>query len=138
MNVVKPVYMELCEQSLLNKCLHGMTQNNNESFNGVLWQILPKSTFIEIKTLQLGAYLAVLQFNKGMKSVIEVLEAMGIETGKHTLKGLNLIDIERINDSRRHSLPDAKIIRKKLHAKRKNKYVRNNEVEGSSYEAGGF
>lgn len=92
-------------------------QNKHESFNGIFWQILPKSTFTEIKSLQLGASLAVLQFNKGMKSVIEVLEAMGRETGKCTLMGLNLLAKERINDSLRHSLPDE---------------------NSSSYKAGGF
>lgn len=73
-NIVKPVYMELCELPLLNECFHGMTQNNNENFSCVLWQVLQKSIFIEIKTLQLRAYLAVLHFNKGMKSRIEILK----------------------------------------------------------------
>lgn len=138
MDIVKPVYMELCDQNLLKKCLHGMTQNNNESFNGVLWQMVPKSTFVELKTLQLGAYLAVLQFNKGMSSVITVLESMGITTGQYMLKGLCQIDKERIHDSRRHSLPESKVVRKKLSAKRKKKYVKNEEKEGICYDAGGF
>ncbi|CAL1264218.1 unnamed protein product, partial [Larinioides sclopetarius] len=44
-NIIKPVYMELCDQSLLKECLHGMTQNANESFNGLLWNIVPKQHF---------------------------------------------------------------------------------------------
>ncbi|GFW73433.1 uncharacterized protein TNCV_2800971 [Trichonephila clavipes] len=62
LNTVKTTYMDLCDQSLLEKCLHGKTQNANESFNGVLWSIIPKETFDELLTLQFGAFLAVLQF----------------------------------------------------------------------------
>ncbi|GBM43736.1 hypothetical protein AVEN_153378-1 [Araneus ventricosus] len=36
-NIAKPLYMKLCDQQLLCKCLHGTTQNANESFNGMLW-----------------------------------------------------------------------------------------------------
>ncbi|GFS52327.1 uncharacterized protein TNCV_4850431 [Trichonephila clavipes] len=39
LNIVKPHCFKLCDQTLLEKCLQGMTQNANESFNGVLWNI---------------------------------------------------------------------------------------------------
>ncbi|GFY20291.1 uncharacterized protein TNCV_209231 [Trichonephila clavipes] len=74
LNTVKTTYMDLCDQSLLEKCLHGKTQNANESFNGVLWSIIPKETFVELLTLQFGAFLAVLQFNDGSKGILSVLE----------------------------------------------------------------
>ncbi|GFX13210.1 uncharacterized protein TNCV_2989741 [Trichonephila clavipes] len=64
-NTIKPVYMDLCDRNLLKKCLHGKTQNPNESFNAILWQILPKEVFVEHQTLRLGAYIAVVQFNNG-------------------------------------------------------------------------
>lgn len=51
LKVIKHTYLELCDRNLLKKCLHGMTQNNNECFNNVLWNILPKETFVEQKTL---------------------------------------------------------------------------------------
>ncbi|GFV53845.1 uncharacterized protein TNCV_4208961 [Trichonephila clavipes] len=46
LNTVKTTYMDLCDQSLLEKCLHGKTQNANESFNGVLWSIIPKKLLL--------------------------------------------------------------------------------------------
>ncbi|GFX79577.1 uncharacterized protein TNCV_825661 [Trichonephila clavipes] len=78
LNTVKTTYMDLCDQSLLEKCLHGKTQNANESFNGVLWSIIPKETFVELLTLQFGAFLAVLQFNDGSKGILFVLEYLHI------------------------------------------------------------
>ncbi|GFU47471.1 uncharacterized protein TNCV_3883491 [Trichonephila clavipes] len=45
LNTVKTTYMDLCDQSLLEKCLHGKTQNANESFNGVFVEHNPKRNF---------------------------------------------------------------------------------------------
>ncbi|GFY33599.1 uncharacterized protein TNCV_4591611 [Trichonephila clavipes] len=43
--VIKPTYLALCDKGVAKKCLHGKTQNNNESFNNVLWSVLPKEIF---------------------------------------------------------------------------------------------
>ena len=34
--LIKPVFMELSDDELLKKCIHGKTQNTNESLNGVI------------------------------------------------------------------------------------------------------
>ena len=34
---VKPVFTRLSDKSLLEKCLLGVTQNQNESFNDLVW-----------------------------------------------------------------------------------------------------
>ncbi|GFW70304.1 uncharacterized protein TNCV_5131301 [Trichonephila clavipes] len=112
LNTVKTTYMDLCDQSLLEKCLHGKTQNANESFNGVLWSIIPKETFVELLTLQFGAFLAVLQFNDGSKGILSMLEYLHIPMGYFFLKGFSKVDDERIVDSERHSLPTTKNKRK--------------------------
>ena len=35
-----PNFSYLSGDNLLRKCLHGKTQNQNESFNGVIWRIV--------------------------------------------------------------------------------------------------
>ena len=62
---IKPIYKDLSNPDLLRKCLHGGTQNANESFNMVLWSRGPKDTFIGKNALEMGAYDAVLTFNDG-------------------------------------------------------------------------
>ncbi|GFX10232.1 uncharacterized protein TNCV_1866301 [Trichonephila clavipes] len=119
LNTVKTTYMDLCDQSLLEKCLHGKTQNANESFNGVLWSIIPKETFAELLILQFGAFLAVLQFNDGSKKKLSVLEYLHIPMSYFILKGFSKVDDERIVDSERHSLPTTKNKRKKLRGLKK-------------------
>lgn len=137
-NIVKPVYIKLCEQELLKKCLHGKTQNANESFNGVLWNYVPKLHFVELTSLQLGSYIAVLQFNDGAKGILSVLNHLNLNMGTYMEKGFKSSDSGRINDSKRKSLPEAKIQRKKLCARRKKKCVQNEEKEGLTYCPGAF
>ena len=39
--VLKPIYEDLTNANLLNRCLGGNIQNNNESFNFTVWSLAP-------------------------------------------------------------------------------------------------
>ena len=41
-----PICIELSSDGLLNKCLHGKSQNQNESFNATIWERLRKIKYI--------------------------------------------------------------------------------------------
>ena len=49
MNEIKPVFQDLSDVKMLQKCLHGMAQNCNESFNQLIWNRCPKDIFISKK-----------------------------------------------------------------------------------------
>lgn len=139
LNTMKPVYLDLCSRELLSKCLHGKTQNANESFNGIIWQRVPKDVFVCLKVLKLGAYDAVIQFNEGFKGSLTVLSQLHVEKpGYFTLKGYSRLDEKRIADSIRHSTPTCKKRRKILRAIRKKKICNFDNKEGALYKSGGF
>ena len=48
---LKPEYVRLSIDILLEKCLHGKTQNQNESINGMIWQRVPKEVYVGRETL---------------------------------------------------------------------------------------
>ena len=75
--LIKPAYIELTNDELLSKCLHGGTTNANEY--GVLWRIAPKSDFCGLTAFELSSYLAVLRFNDGEGALLRVL---GREAGR--------------------------------------------------------
>ncbi|GFW55502.1 uncharacterized protein TNCV_118861 [Trichonephila clavipes] len=137
-NKIKPTYLQLCDQNLLRKCLHGKTQNANEAFNGCLWNVVPKEIFVELQTFSLGSYIAVINFNKGFSELLSVLEALDIKIGSYNLRGYAAIDQTRIEDSKRHSLPNAKVKRKKIRAIKKRKVVNTEKHEGVTYKSGAF
>lgn len=53
---IKSIYRALTQTELLKKCLHGHTQNPNESFNNVVWAKIPKRVFVRLDTLRLGSF----------------------------------------------------------------------------------
>ncbi|GFW76844.1 uncharacterized protein TNCV_59421 [Trichonephila clavipes] len=95
------VFRDLTEKDLLKKCLHGRTQNPNESFNKCIWERIPKTVFVGIKTLKFGVMDAVICFNDGYVSRIKVFEALGIKPGYHTERALLIIDNKRIFEAER-------------------------------------
>ena len=40
-----PIFQRLSKDDLLNRCLKGITQNQNEAANGILWSKCPKTKF---------------------------------------------------------------------------------------------
>ncbi|GFV17383.1 uncharacterized protein TNCV_3078221 [Trichonephila clavipes] len=98
---VKKVFRDLTEKDLLNKCLHGRTQNPNESFNKCIWERIPKTVFVGIETLKFGVMDDVICFNVGYVSRIKVFEALSIKPGYNTERALLIIDNKRIFEAER-------------------------------------
>ena len=83
---ILPIYHDLTKPELLVKCLHGKTQNANESFNGMIWNRVPKSTHVGLNILNLGVFDAITHFNYGSKATLDVLKQLNIEPGFYTTK----------------------------------------------------
>ncbi|GFV46244.1 uncharacterized protein TNCV_261951 [Trichonephila clavipes] len=123
-----------------SKTFRKVTQNANESFNGVLWNIyiVPKQNFVDLQSLKLVAYIAVLQFNEGAGGLLKVINKLGFNAGSYMIRVLKLYDCRRINDAERHSLPFTKLKRKKTRALKKKKGLHQEETEGVTYHPGNF
>ena len=72
-DTIKPVFMDLNNVNLLKKCLHGQTQNYNESINGVIWKRCPKDITVGRTTLETGLASAVIYFSDGISGALKVL-----------------------------------------------------------------
>ncbi|GFW69816.1 uncharacterized protein TNCV_1884601 [Trichonephila clavipes] len=92
---MRPIFRDLSHPDLLKKCLHGKTQNPNESFHNVVWSRVPKATFVQIETLSLGVYDAVCSFNDGNVSKLKMLQN-GRKTREFSVSAMKLLDIERL------------------------------------------
>ncbi|EFN83926.1 hypothetical protein EAI_05533 [Harpegnathos saltator] len=62
--VLEPIYSDLSRPELLNRCKDSSTQNNNESYNGLLWHFAPKHLHSGLKTIELANFFAVAIFNE--------------------------------------------------------------------------
>ncbi len=83
----KPIFEDLQSDTLLNKCLHGKTQNQNESFNSTIWKRVPKDIFIGAKTFNMGVNDAVAHFNDGNIATLNIYDEMGLDQGYYTING---------------------------------------------------
>lgn len=138
LNKVKPVYADLCTDELLKKCLHGKTQNANESFNGMIWQRVPKDVHASLPIVLFGLYDVVCHFNDGNKSVANILREAGTEPGHHAILACYTRDQQRVKKAQRHSTGAEKQHRKKRRAATKARREHVASKEGPSYEPGGF
>ena len=82
---VKPIFNDLSKDELFEKCLHGKTQNQNEAFNGLIWERLPKSTYVALPSMKLGTYDAIAHFNIGKKCSCLIYEKLAIIPGRSIL-----------------------------------------------------
>ena len=135
---ILPVYVDLCKPEKLSKCLHGKTQNANESLNGTIWNRVHKTTHVGLSTLAVGVYDAISHFNIGEKAALNVCGLMNIESGVYTTRLCAEINRTRKRHSIYRMSEPQKKRRKIIRHQRKKTQDKHVEHEGISYEAGVF
>lgn len=99
MNFIKPIFKDLSDKSLLEKCLKGKTQNLIESFNNIIWTHIPKAVFVGLRTLKLGVDMAVCSFNDGGVGLCKIVQTCGLKLGNHLISTIERFDRLRIRKS---------------------------------------
>lgn len=136
--LILPIIKALQSDELLSKCLHGETQNCNEALNALIWSKVPKSTFVSKRTIEIGTYSAIINYNDGCQGVMNVLEHFGIR-GSATSTGTRAKDAKRVQQMKRKSTVESKKQRKKLRSDKKGYSDKTKENEKQeSYISGGF
>ena len=110
-----------------------MTQNQNESLNGKLWSLVPKSKFCGKRLVTIGVCETICVSNTGAGSKLVIMERLGIQVGKHTLVGLREEDNIRLKNA-------AKKIQLKYRNRRKKARLERKRLTTKcvAYKAGSF
>jgi hypothetical protein len=137
-NAIKPIFIDLGSDKLLEKCLHGKTQNPNESLNQLIWKRCPKDIFIERTALSIGVASAVLNFNEGQQFLNKLFNELGMEFGVNAQNYCLRRDNKRIIKAEKQCSTKEKSRRKKLRAIKKGFCDQNEELEGVTYKSGEF
>lgn len=135
---VKPIYLDLIKPQVLAKCLHGMTQNQNESFNSMIWERIPKYRYCSYNKLKFGVYDAVCNFNDGRQASLEILKKANVEPGYYTTSACISMNIKRKRSAVYHHNSAVQKARKIIRAQRKRKVDKNKKKEGNVYKSGGY
>ena len=136
--LLKPIYARLGSRVLLEKCMHGYTQNANESLHSTVWKFCPKELFLGKANIEIACALAVCNFNDGASSLIRVAERLELEPTPLCKDFLQAKDIKRIEKSKYKNSDRAKYLRRAARRKRKGFDDRHQQREGVMYSSGAF
>ena len=135
---LKPIFEELSNEKLLQKCVHGLTQNQNESFNATIWERIPKTRFVSHTQLEFAVNDAVANFNIGRESCVVIFEKLRMLPGRYTLKGSQHINKRRLFNSLYKNIENSKKRRKIISGNIKKKDDKEEEKDGESYASGAY
>ena len=93
------IFKDLSKEDLLQKCIHGETQNTNESFNQLIWDRCPKTQFSSKKVVEIAVSSAVLHYNSGYLGLLSVFDKIGLPSGYYFEKLAFRKDTKRISDA---------------------------------------
>ena len=123
---------------MLEKCLQGKTQKANESFNGITWNRVPKTTHVRLDVLSVGLYDAIVLFKIGEKAALDIMELLKIDPGYYMTKCSRSGNERRKHLSIYRMSEPQKKRRKVLCHSKKQQQDKNIETEGTQTKRGAF
>ena len=129
-------HKDLTKPEMLRKCLHGKTQNANESLNAMIWEMLPKIRYCGLSKLEMGIFDAVDNFNYGSKASMDIFKHLNIVPEAYMERMCKALNTKRKSLSSYKGLETSKKRRNVLRAQKRG-YDIYIEKEGPSYEYGG-
>ena len=130
--VIKPVFEALSADNLLDRCLEGATQNQNESINTVVWGLCPKESFAGLNSVETPCAMAVARFNDGARSTANIMKKCGLNPGRYVSDAADKDNSQRIYHSQKKTLEGALQARQERRAKRIDQEEMNVENEGDT------
>ena len=96
MKAIRPVFETLTDDSLLQRCLHGGTQNSNESFHHLIWERCPKTTFCGREHLELAVADAAVVYNCVEVKRLDIFRQLNIQPGYYAMQCFKDLDGSRV------------------------------------------
>ena len=90
---IRPLWLRLSDDKLLEKCMHGRTQNVNEAFNAFVWKRAPKDIYVGRNVLEIAVASAVVAYNDGASGILNVMKNAGLHIGHYNLKSSKDADL---------------------------------------------
>lgn len=134
--LLKSIYEDLTSDDLLERCLGANTQNNNESFNAIVWNFAPKSVFAGKQIVDIAVFCAACTFNEGFSPLLKIMEVMGVTIGTKAAEFTERQDRVRIETANRRSSEVSKERRTAIRNERLEEIGAYEESEGIMYGAG--
>ena len=94
---LEPVFERLGRDSLLVRCIQGLSQNQNECLNGRVWSIATKDKNHSPEIVEIAAVVACVEFNEGRSGLLSFHERIGLCISGFASKAASKRDIGRVH-----------------------------------------
>ena len=126
-----PIFGRLSSKELLDSFQKGLTLNQNESLNNVVWSRCPKRVFCGRARFEISVCEAIVQFNEGSKGRYYLFKTVNTTPVDNAVKGLSRIQRIRIRKASQKISDKYKKRRQALRLERKIKKKDKSYVPGA-------
>jgi hypothetical protein len=95
LDMIKPVFEELCSHTSLARVVGGGSQNVNEAYHSLLWTLVPKHRYCSSTTLRTGLGLSTIIFNEGYEALNKIFTSIFLSMGYYSTQCLRKLDVLR-------------------------------------------
>jgi hypothetical protein len=92
LDIIKPVFDELCSRESLKRVVGGGSQNANEAFHSLLWTMVPKHRYCSSTILRIALGLSTMIYNDGYLSLNNLFTSIFGGMGKCTTECFGRLD----------------------------------------------
>ena len=138
LELLRPTFMTLSDTKLLERCIRGTTQNPNECINGTVWVHCPKHKHHGAKVVRYAAASAICHFHKGAECRNEIMDKLSIPGGSHTTHSVRLKNNKRLRKANAQATAMEKKRRQGLQLVRTRREEALLQIDGPTYDPGGF
>ena len=100
---LRPIYEELTEDDLLERCVGAFSQNNNEYYHSVIWRLAPKLRICGKRTIESAVHIAACTFNEGQRTLSVIMKELCCIVGENCYKQLEASYDQRLERADRRS-----------------------------------
>ncbi|CAF1057607.1 unnamed protein product [Didymodactylos carnosus] len=95
LNMIRPVFDELCSQTSLTRIVGDGSQNANEAYHSLLWTMVPKHRYCSSTTLRIGLGLSTIIYNEEYEALNKIFKSIFLSVGCYFTECLRRLDVLR-------------------------------------------
>ena len=127
--IIKPIFQDLSKNRLLEKCLHGQTQNFNEAFKQLISEKCPNTIFTSKEIAKIAVSSTIINYNSGI-GLEYIFYSIGMSNGYYFKKTASNKDLNRVKNMSNKTSLNFENGRKHLRSVRKEHHDAEREKEG--------
>ena len=130
---LESIFVRLSSQQLMESCQRGLTQNQNECLNNMVWGLCPKRVFCGVSRYKVAVCNSIVTWNEGARGTKNLFQKLKLNVSSNNIKGLQHQDRVRLYQATNRIVKKYNKRRQQLRQSRK-----KNSGKDKSYITGAY